>query len=76
MTPDQSFNADRPTPPHLLAFDLLHSEVVTLHGVAPALAVPPARKRRGLGALAEVCWGQRPRLTAKADGALQMEESD
>lgn len=40
------------TPPHLLALDLLHSEVVTLHGVAPALAVPPAGKRRGLGPLA------------------------
>lgn len=57
-------------PPHLLAFDLLHGEVVTLHGVTPALAVPPAGKRRGLGALAQVRRGQRSGLGAKADGAL------
>lgn len=55
---------------HLLTFDLLGREVVALHRVAPALAVAPARKGRGLGAGPQRGQGHRPRFSAKTDGAL------
>lgn len=59
---------------HLLTLDLLGREVVTLHRVAPALAVAPAREGRGLGTGPQRGQGHRPRLGAKTDGALQDEE--
>lgn len=57
-------------PSYLLTFDLLHSEVVTLHCVTPALAVASAWKRWGLRARPQGGRGQRASLRAKTDRAL------
>lgn len=59
---------------NLLPFDLLSCEVVTLHRVAPALAVASARIGRGLGAGPQRGQCHRSRLGAKTDGALQGDE--
>lgn len=63
------------TPPHLLTFDLLNSEIMTLHRVTPALAAASACKWRSLGARAQVGRGQSSSLCAKTDGALWKEQS-
>lgn len=68
------WNPPQQTHTHLLPFDLLGCEVVTLHRVAPALAVASAREGRSLGAVPQRGQGHRSRLGAKTDGALQGKE--